>query len=158
MGNLDKARKALKQNKKFVIIIVVLWIILAIVLVAPVAVGIERAINKEANLFNALAEEITSFSSFFRMFGIYNSFTTFLKLLIPYTVVVVYFSYKGYAATSVKGEYHDKEHGSSGWSKKGEQYSILSKEKGIILAKDNYLPLDKRGNINTLIVRRFRFW
>ena len=29
---------------------------------------------------------------------------------------------------------------------------------GIILAKDNYLPVDKRGNINTLIVGRFRFW
>ena len=32
------------------------------------------------------------------------------------------------------------------------QYKILSINKGIILAEDNYLPVDKRGNINTLIV------
>ena len=50
------------------------------------------------------------------------------------------------------------EHGSSDWSEHGEQYRILSKNKGIILAEDNYLPVDKRGNINTLIVGRFRFW
>ena len=37
-------------------------------------------------------------------------------------------------------------------------YKILSEDKGIILAKDNYLPVDKRGNINTLIVGRFWIW
>lgn len=31
-------------------------------------------------------------------------------------------------------------------------YDILSKEKGIALAKDIYLPVDKRGNTNTLII------
>ena len=28
----------------------------------------------------------------------------------------------------------------------------------ISIAEDNYLPLDKRGNINVLVVGRFRFW
>ena len=40
----------------------------------------------------------------------------------------------------------------------GEQYQILNRNKGIILAEDNYLPLDKRGNVNVLVVGRFRFW
>ena len=57
-----------------------------------------------------------------------------------------------------EGEFTDIEHGSSDWSQRGEQYQILSKNKGIILAEDNYLPLDKRGNVNVLVVGRFRFW
>ena len=50
------------------------------------------------------------------------------------------------------------EHGSSDWSEGGEQYRILSKNKGIILAQKNYLPIGKRGNLNVLVVGRFWFW
>ena len=50
------------------------------------------------------------------------------------------------------------EHGSSDWSKNGEQYRILSDRKGLILAQNNYLPLDKRGNVNVLVVGRIRIW
>ena len=78
--------------------------------------------------------------------------------LLIFTVILVFCSIKGFNKTKAKGDYHDKEHGSSDWSTKGEQYKILSKNKGIILAEDNYLPIDKRGNINTLIVGRIRFW
>ena len=35
---------------------------------------------------------------------------------------------------------------------------VLSKNKGIVLAEKNYLPLDKRGNVNVLVVRRFWCW
>ena len=57
-----------------------------------------------------------------------------------------------------KNEYSDIEHGSSDWSEGGEQYRILSKNKGIILAQKNYLPIEKRGNLNVLVVGRFWFW
>ena len=40
----------------------------------------------------------------------------------------------------------------------GEQYKILDKNKGIVLAENNYLPVDKRGNVNVLVVGRIRFW
>ena len=40
----------------------------------------------------------------------------------------------------------------------GEQYQILNNKKGIVLAENNYLPVDKRGNVNVLVVGRFRFW
>ena len=60
--------------------------------------------------------------------------------------------------TKTKGDYYNIEHGSSDWSQNGEQYRILSKTKGIILAENNYLPVDKRGNVNVLVVGRFRFW
>ena len=57
-----------------------------------------------------------------------------------------------------KHEYEDIENGSSDWSENGEQYQVLSKNKGIVLAEKNYLPVDKRGNVNVLVVRRFWCW
>lgn len=55
-------------------------------------------------------------------------------------------------------EYQDIENGSSDWCEGGEQYKVLHKSKGIILAEKNYLPVDKRGNVNVLVVRRFWCW
>ena len=39
----------------------------------------------------------------------------------------------------------------------GEQYSVLSRKQGILLAENHYLPVDKRGNVNVLVVGRIRF-
>lgn len=64
----------------------------------------------------------------------------------------------GLIRTAPKHEYDKIEHGSSDWAANGEQYKVLSKKKGIILAEDNYLPLNKRGNVNVLVVGRFWFW
>ena len=57
-----------------------------------------------------------------------------------------------------KNEYVDIEHGSSDWCEGGEQYKVLSKHKGILLAQEHYLPVDKRGNVNVLVVGRIWFW
>jgi len=57
-----------------------------------------------------------------------------------------------------KHEYDEIEHGSSDWSENGEQYKVLHKRKGIILAEKNFLPVDKRGNVNVLVVRRIWCW
>jgi len=52
----------------------------------------------------------------------------------------------------IKGDYEGVEHGSSGWAD-GEQYEILNKHEGIILAKDHYLTTDNRFiNKNVLII------
>ncbi len=52
----------------------------------------------------------------------------------------------------LKNEYEGVEHGSSGWAD-GEQYEILNRNTGIILAKDNYLTTDNRFiNKNVLII------
>lgn len=64
----------------------------------------------------------------------------------------------GFVKTAPKNEYTDIEQGSSDWAKGGEQYKVLSKNKGIILAENNYLPIDKRGNVNVLVVGRIRIW
>ena len=82
----------------------------------------------------------------------------FISSLLVFTVAYLVVFFIGFSKSAPKNEYTDIEHGSSDWSQRGEQYQILSKNKGIILAEDNYLPLDKRGNVNVLVVGRFRFW
>lgn len=163
MGKIDKFKNSVKQGKRFLIVIAVIWLILAILLVAPIAVAWAEAPNGSnsdilTNFVEYFVKEVTSFTTFFRMFGYKGAFVIFLKCLIPYTIAFVAFSIRGFWRTKPKGKYYDIEHGSSDWSVKGEQYKILSPDKGIILAKENYLPVDKRGNVNTLIVRRFRIW
>ena len=83
--------------------------------------------------------------------------SNFISILIVFTIFYMIFFFIGFFKSAPKNEYSDIEHGSSDWSQRGEQYRILSKNKGIILAEDNYLPLDKRGNVNVLVVGRFRF-
>lgn len=59
-------------------------------------------------------------------------------------------------------EFEKIEHGSADWASGGEEYKVLSKTEGFILAKDHYLPMlptppsGKNGNI--LVIRRFWFW
>lgn len=71
-----------------------------------------------------------------------------------YWIMIIYGIYK----TLPKSAFDKIEHGSSDWCLPGEQYKVLSKKEGLILAKDNYLPLTKMGNINVLIVGRFWCW
>ena len=159
---MEKLKKVIKQSKNAVIVIGVLWVILSIVLVSPIAYSIKEATNElgqfDLSVFiEELVPALISFTSIFKMFSP-KYFGTFMACLLIFTAILVYCSIKGFNKSKPKGDYHDKEHGSSDWSKNGEQYKLLSKNKGIILAEDNYLPVDKRGNINTLIVGRIRFW
>lgn len=162
MSKIDKMKESIKQGKKYVVISLILWVILSIVFVAPIAtswaLAQEQGADVLTNFIENLIKEIVSFTSFFKMFGTKGALRVFGKCLIPYTIAFILFALKGFSKTKPKGKYHDIEHGSSDWSKGGEQYKVLSKDKGIILAENNYLPIDKRGNINTLIVGRFRFW
>ena len=83
---------------------------------------------------------------------------TYFSTLLIVTIFYAVFFFIGFVRTAPKNEYSDIEHGSSDWSQRGEQYRILNRDKGIILAEGNYLPVDKRGNVNVLVVGRFRFW
>ena len=82
----------------------------------------------------------------------------YFKTLIGFTFIYAIIAIIGLVKSAPKNEYADIEHGSSDWSQNGEQYQILNKNKGIILAENNYLPVDKRGNVNVLVVGRIRFW
>ena len=159
---MEKLIRTIKQSKRFLIVIGVLWLILTIVLVSPVAYSIKEATN-EAGRFNLnifIEKVIPAISSFTTFFSIFSPlyFGIFLKTLLYFTILFIICSIIGFNKSRPKGEFHDMEHGSSDWSEHGEQYRILNKNKGIILAENNYLPVDKRGNVNTLIVGRIWFW
>ena len=156
-----KVSKTLKDNKKSIILITVLWLILTIVLVAPIGYSIGLA-NQSGTfdltifLENVFAE-IVSFSSISKVFSA-GYIVYFGKTLLYFTIIYIIFALIGLFKSRPKHEYTDIEHGSSDWSENGEQYRILSRNKGIILSKHNYLPVDKRGNVNVLVVGRFWFW
>ena len=81
----------------------------------------------------------------------------FFGVLWKFTLVYMLAVIMGITKALPKHEYDGIEHGSSDWAT-GEKYAILNKNKGIILAEKNYLPVDKRGNVNVLVVGRIWCW
>lgn len=157
-----KMEKALKKNKKYYIKYIILWVALALFMVLPLTVTIKDAtVDGKFDLLyfiENISKNITAvFPNLAKMFKPMY-FIPLLKNLLIFTIAFFVFMYFGVKKLRPKSEYDEIEHGSSGWAKKGEQYEIISKNKGIILAEDNYLPLDKQGNVNVLIVGRIRIW
>ena len=158
-----KIKYALKKSKEVFIISIVLWIIISIGLIMPVTKGIIDAKNEEnkfdinvfitsfgenyANIFETIK---STFGKEYRM--------TLLKGEGYLAIAIFLFTIIGMIKMMPENEYRDIEHGSSDWAENGEQYKILSRNKGILLAEKNYLPVDKRGNVNVLVVGRFRIW
>ncbi len=94
-----------------------------------------------------------------KQFGNFGNYIPdFFSVLWKCTLIYSIAMFVGFVRTAPKNEYTDIEQGSSDWAGRGEQYKILSRNKGIILAENNYLPVDKRGNVNVLVVGRFWIW
>ncbi len=156
-----KIKNALKKSKMALIIALAIWLGLTILLSAPVGVSI-----KEATV-NGVFDSSKFFEVTFSNFGKIGS--NLSKIFLPsyshyfwkvegyVTIGVLIMLAVGIAKAMPKNEYSDIEHGSSDWAS-GEQYEVLSKKKGILLAENHYLPVDKRGNVNVLVVGRFWFW
>ncbi len=157
-----KLEGAIRRNRTKFIICLILWLFLTIVFVAPLSFTIFQASNNGNFLLEVFIEKIAIniTNPFETLSGIFTQGAThnFISLLFIFTIFYLLAFFIGFAKSAPKNEYTDFEHGSSDWSQRGEQYQILSRNKGIILAEDNYLPLDKRGNVNVLVVGRFRFW
>jgi len=150
-----KVKKTLKDNRKSMILIGVLWIILTIILVSPIAKAIVDATDNGVFVFGKFLEQvfkdIVSFNSITQVFSA-AYIGTFFKTLLWFSIFYAICTTIGLFRSKPKSEYADIEHGSSDWSEGGEQYKVLSKHKGILLAQENYLPVDKRGNVNILVV------
>lgn len=151
-----------KANKKTIIVGIILWLILTIVFVVPLAFSIYAATLKGKFNGTFFIEKFTaSVTQPFEALGIIfkrNAVGTLVSTEFVFTIIYSIIFFIGFVKSSSKHEYQDIEHGSSDWSKHGEQYRILNKNQGIILAENNYLPVDKRGNVNVLVVGRIRFW
>lgn len=157
-----KIEGAIRKNRVNFIICGILWLIITIVLVSPFSYAVIQAMSKGSFNFQIMIE--TFVSSIQNPFGAFGGIITeggigtFFKSEMWFTLIYLVFFFVGIFKTAPKNEFTDIEHGSSDWSKSGEQYQVLSNKKGIILAEDNYLPVDKRGNINVLVVGRIWFW
>ena len=157
-----KIEGAIKKTRKYFIIYAILWLFCVIVFVMPAGAAIAETNVGGTFDFGQFFTKFTSyalrpFSSFGKVF-LPSYMPSFIGILWKFTFVYLIIAIIGTIKNAPKNEYADIEHGSSDWSKNGEQYRILSNKKGIILAEDNYLPVDKRGNVNVLVVGRFRFW
>lgn len=155
-----KFKEFMKKLKKNFLVYLVVWLIVAILLIVPLAYTITQDKLEGLTLIEGLTY---NFANNFFKFPIAEvmqepylaDFTTCIQV---YSLIYLFLVYLSISKTLPKNEYDKIEHGSSDWCENGEQYKILSKKSGLLLAKDHYLPVDKPGNINVLIVGRFWCW
>lgn len=183
MNFFKKLKMALKKIKGKLIVAAVMVLVILLWGVAPLTVAISvsfvpiMTVDEETQEFvqvydeNGLPQDKFDWETFILTLGsgisapwnaVISCFTEHFKAYM-YTCrwfIIFYglFVFIGVAKAFPKHEYEDIENGSSDWCENGEQYQVLSKSKGIILAEKNYLPTDKRGNVNVLVVRRFWCW
>ena len=151
----NKFSEFMRKNLKYIIFAVVLWVIGEIFLVAPISFTVSQSYTNgvfDINYFvEYLIPNIVSFSSITKVFSS-TAIGAFGTGTLWYTIILLVAVGIGAFKARKKSEFQDIEHGSSDWSQNGEQYRVLSKNSGLILAQNNYLPLNKLGNINVLIV------
>ena len=180
-------RKWFEQRKTVMIVLGVVYIILALFLVSSYignkanrvleirssisesGEGISESDEKpplseyDKSNFEAFVGSITNItnvgsnlSNMFRYFGDYiSALGSFTKVYFVIYVILLVLYKPG-------KEYETIEHGSADWAHGGEEYKVLSKTEGFILAKDHFMPMipnpptGKNGNI--LVIRRFWIW
>ncbi len=158
----EKFRVAFSKIKVRLIVSIILLIIITIAGIAPMSVAFKeaaRTMNDDGagfdwevmfetlfiNLQNPFAAlKLCLMEAFYR-----HAFFSMIKVFLAFFSLFIII---GFARAFPTHEYEDIENGSSGWSEHGEQYTVLNRKKGIVLAEKNYLPVDKRGNVNVLIV------
>lgn len=164
MSFFEKIKTAYKKIKTKLMAYFAIVLVVLVIGVAPFTVSMQEGIMAmEAGedfwsvfytqIFNNLQKPLECCKQCFTIY-----FSGFLETLKWYFIICIFFALIGLSKAIPKHEFQDIENGSSDWSENGEQYSVLSKRKGIILAEKNYLPVDKRGNVNVLVVRRFWCW
>ena len=167
MGFFEKLKRAITKIKGKLIVASIMVLIISIWGFGPLSVAIKNGLDA-GNLQGVYFDWATFLVDIgqyimtpFKATGLCFTteyFSTFWGVERFFILVYILFVFIGIAKAFPKHEFDDIEHGSSDWSENGEQYRILSKKKGIILAEKNYLPVDKRGNVNVLVVRRFWCW
>ena len=152
----DKIKKVIERNKVAFILVTILWVALAITFIMPVTCGSYAATRSGGfdmdAFFNYFSRAVANIGDGFQSMVKHNLLFTYLKNLLGLTLLYILVIAVGIIRTMPKHRYDDIEHGSSDWSSHGEQYQILNRKEGIILAENNYLPVDKRGNVNVLVV------
>ncbi|MGP1608229.1 MAG: VirD4-like conjugal transfer protein, CD1115 family [Clostridium sp.] len=152
--------KIIQKFKKTAPIALALFVILSIFVLPSISLTIlslkskiplvENSTNSINDLYFFVTHPFSSIGMLFTKTAALPYYYLLFKLLI---VVVLFIWVILTVKTKTKdSDYTDIEQGSSRWCKEGEQYQILNKDNGILLAKDNYLPVDKLGNINITVI------
>lgn len=172
MGFFDKIKSAIRKIKTKLIAYYIIVFILLIEPVAPLVASIKGAEIAAGVTFTQNPFSGALWQAFFVNIGTNlvaphialkrcfqeDYIGSYFGAIRAVLLLSVLFALIGIVKAIPKHEYQDIENGSSDWSENGEQYKVLSKNKGIVLAEKNYLPVDKRGNVNVLVVRRFWCW
>jgi hypothetical protein len=162
----EKVKRALKKIKGRLIVYILAILVGIFGIVAPISRAVTDALNVAATQGQDKGWEIFfTHLSYLTQIGD-NIISVFTKEYFHnfwigtkyFIIFAFFFIFIGVYKALPKHEYDDIENGSSDWATGGEQYRVLSKKTGIILAEKNYLPVDKRGNVNVLVVRRFWCW
>lgn len=154
--NMERIRAFLEEKKSSIIVAIVIWIFLLFLVGCPLTMAIVQAGKAGESSIVGLVEgfiqwfskPMDSLAGSFLHFGLFVS--TGAKLTAIYFIVMLVAIINSKSNTGE--DYTNIEHGSSDWCEGGEQYKILSPKKGILLAEKNYLPVDKRGNVNVLVI------
>ena len=162
MGIGEKIRFAFNKIKVRLIVTMILLIIISVVGIAPFSVAFRDASRNLTesgtgfdwefffeSMFESLQKPLGALKKCILDSGYRHVYIRLLELFLGFFSLFVI---TGFLKALPKHEYEDIENGSSGWSENGEQYTVLNRKKGIVLAEKNYLPVDKRGNVNVLIV------
>ena len=152
----EKIKRAIKKGRIQFTVVIILWFILAIVLIPPMSIALADANHDGVfhfkTFFEKLFENISNLgNAIMSAFGA-NYIGDYFGTLGKFTIIYIIAAIIGIAKMWPKSEYDTIEHGSSDWSEHGEQYKVLDPKKGILLAEKNYLPVDKRGNTNVLVI------
>ena len=151
-----KVETALKKGKTTLIVGLILWLLLAIVFIMPWTCGCYTKVMLGKfdmdSFITVFMNAATNPAKGFKSMAEYGIIIDYIKNLFGFTLFYAIILIIGIFKLMPKHRYDNIEHGSSDWSENGEQYQVLSKKSGIILAENNYLPLDKRGNVNVLVV------
>ncbi len=162
MNFKERCRLAFEKIKVRLIVTIIILIIITVTGIAPFSISLVSSLSNNGqdevmmdwerlfeSLFYYLPHPILALKACFATAESRHAFFTIWRVFLG--MFSIFFLW-GFARAFPKHEYTDIENGSSGWSEHGEQYQVLSRNKGIVLAEKNYLPVDKRGNVNVLIV------
>lgn len=164
MGFGEKIRGAIFKIKGKLLAFFIMWLIVATLGVTTFSIAVKNActVNGDGSInsqefFMSLDYIMKPLEAIELAISPEYS-DTFWGIFWKFNVIYFIAMVIGLTKAVPKHEFEDMEHGSSDWCVNGEQYRVLSRRSGIVLAEKNYLPVDKRGNVNVLVVRRFWCW
>ena len=128
---LYKVKGAIKRNRPAFIVALLIWILIAITYGYAVA---ERSHNLYLG-FSEFGRVIKNPFAGFDCMVRYAIIPSYLSNLFIATLIYGIFFFIGFVKAAPKNEYTDIEHGSSDWSKHGEQYEIVSKKERNCIGK-----------------------